>query len=296
MRGHLSVLIAQTELLLDEAFGKLTSDQEAAIQEIERRAETLGGMVEPEPPAAIGDRTELTVSVAIITKSEFFDPLIERLTAVYQHDLVVADQSQEVVDILQEKNIDRLIIDAEVDGSFGLRLAEDILLAQDFPRLDIGLLSVYESPSGGPRLGFAGAISRSSTAENTSAIREIFDLPDRPVIGVVGAVDAVATQFDPTAMIKQWSSSADPDMVLVAESELETIDGHVMDELRGQEHSKARPVFIVADSGSRLDIHGWASTIGADRHLVRPPTETSLITELREGFEDPPHWLLSGGP
>lgn len=295
MRGHLSVLIGHTELLREGAYGELTRAQRETLSEIESRVQDLGGMIEPEPVGVTGDRTTQTVGVAIITQTSFFDPIVERLSEVHESELIVSAAPQELAQLLEETELHRLIVDVDFDGALGIRLAEDVIAASGDSVPEIGLLSVYQSPRFGPRLGYAGVISRSFDEMDVAMLRNTFDLPPEMRIKTVGAIGQVTDHLGPNSAVADWSGDGDPDIVLVAEEALDSIDPAMLDELRGELPQCSRPVFIVVEPGSRLDDVGWATTVGAHRHLIRPPTESSLLSETRERFENPPLWLLPGG-
>ncbi|GEM_PF-2182931 len=342
LRQRLAVIVGEAERLLESDLGPLTDDQRAAIEAIEREGYELAGVVESGlEPAPVEDESTVaptdplldpTVTaepavadpvdrILTLSTRPLFTDLLERETVPASVDVVVASDIETAVDALEAGGVDRLVVDAAFDGQRGLGVLQRLYDELDVEPVPFGLCSVFDGPTGLPRIALSGVLSPdASPATLEQALGEAVgqSMPadggegaggvqpvDAGALTVAclgdGAAEAVGEQLeavcvslgDPSnlhtdAVARSLEGTDAPDLIVVDRDAYGQLTPASLETLRGIETGAFRPLLLVDSTAE--DPHGrhWIPVLGGLTHRCRPVDPVALLGNVLVAGSDEP--------
>lgn len=291
-RQHLSVIQAQTELLLDDALSPI---DRSGLQQIQRSCSELTALVEQDSHPDTADRPlpesaiPTTIDrVVIHTRSNYLSDVLMAHPGSYGGiDIACVTDDAALESAIDADSFDWFLTDAVWSDRTGLDVVAD--LGIETP--PYALLSVYSDTRTPLELACSGLLSPTASGPAIDRAIQPYTDGDAALAGFVAEIpgDALAARLDATeTAIGSPSELAthlaeadlDADLVCLDPAVYRALSPQVIRRLRTPAPGHGRAIVLVTPTDRDPYDRSWIPTLGGRRFLTAPPELNGFITQL----------------
>ncbi|SDY71434.1 DNA-binding transcriptional response regulator [Halopenitus persicus] len=307
-RRHLTIIQAQTELLLEDT-EELSSDRQDALRRIQRVSAELNGLVELTQTATGAEHTQ---AVPTVSAPETVHRILVCSTNSYLSELLADDPSycngievvhtesaDDAVDALRSQSFEYVLVDAMWPETTGIDLVGNLSNTEkEIP--PYVLVSLYSDATTPIALALSGVISPTISSDQFDQAVQPFVETPATIAGFFtehpGDVIAERINTDSEMIIgdarevetKLTENEVEADVICLDPDVYRRLSASDIGRLRMVSPGTGRPLLAVAPTDVDPYDRSWIPTLGSRRFLHRPPDLTDLITQLLAQHPIPP--------
>ena len=298
LRHHLTVIQAQSELLLNDP-SDLSTERREALKRIVRSCYELDALVEPSPSPAAQPLPSTYVPetvrrVLIYTQNEYLTNILKNQPSYHAGlELVSVDTPEKAHSIIQSQPVDLTLADAVFSDTTGIDAIGNLYNSHsNMP--PYALISLYTDESTPVALALSGILSPTANHNQIDTALEPFvESPEAATVAgfltetpendlnqrirgcdktLVATVDELKTRVNIVDI--------DADAVCLSPDLYRQLSPRDIGQLRTVSPGRGRPVLLVTSTKADPYDRNWIPTLGSRQFLHCPPDLVGLITQL----------------
>lgn len=309
-RRHLTIIQAQTELLLEDT-EELSSDRQDALRRIQRVSAELNRLVEQTQTTTGSRHTQAipTVSapetvnrILVCSTNPYLSELLADDPQYYSGiEVVHTDSADDAVETLSSQSFEYVLVDAIWPETTGVDLFGELSTTE----MEIPphvLISLYTDTTTPIALALSGVISPTVSSDQfNQALQPFVETPATATVAGfftehpgdvidkrinadfethIGDAQELATKLADTEI--------DADVICLDPNVYRRLSASDIGRLRMVSPGNGRPLLAVAPTDADPYDRSWIPTLGSRQFLHRPPHLTDLITQLLAQHPIPP--------